>query len=95
MGGVWGMGTSRLRLVGGQSRCEILSARNLKALRESTLVFCGHEYTAPTVLHNSACVEYVVCVGTGDTLFAMGCGRLFEGRPEQMWKSLSQMKATP
>ncbi|MFT7533515.1 MAG: hydroxyacylglutathione hydrolase, partial [Gammaproteobacteria bacterium] len=24
----------------------------------------------------------------GDTLFAMGCGRLFEGSPDQMWNSL-------
>ena len=25
----------------------------------------------------------------GDTIFALGCGRLFEGTPEQMWGSLS------
>ncbi len=27
----------------------------------------------------------------GDTLFAMGCGRLFEGTPAQMWASLSKL----
>lgn len=31
----------------------------------------------------------------GDTLFAMGCGRLFEGSPEQMFQSLSQIKKLP
>ena len=31
----------------------------------------------------------------GDTLFAMGCGRLFEGTPEQMWASLSRLSALP
>jgi len=31
----------------------------------------------------------------GDTLFAMGCGRLFEGTPEQMWRSLSRLAALP
>ena len=31
----------------------------------------------------------------GDTLFAGGCGRLFEGSPEQMWKSLSKLAALP
>ncbi len=31
----------------------------------------------------------------GDTLFALGCGRLFEGSPEQMWDSLSKLKALP
>ena len=28
---------------------------------------------------------------TGDTLFAMGCGRLFEGDPQMMWTSLSKL----
>jgi hydroxyacylglutathione hydrolase len=31
----------------------------------------------------------------GDTLFALGCGRLFEGKPEQMWASLSRLAALP
>lgn len=31
----------------------------------------------------------------GDTLFAMGCGRLFEGTPEQMFASLGRIAALP
>lgn len=31
----------------------------------------------------------------GDTLFAAGCGRLFEGTPEQMHHSLSRLAALP
>jgi len=31
----------------------------------------------------------------GDTLFAVGCGRLFEGTPEQMHESLSKIAALP
>jgi hydroxyacylglutathione hydrolase len=31
----------------------------------------------------------------GDTLFVMGCGRLFEGTAEQMWNSLQNLKALP
>ncbi|BBK39371.1 hydroxyacylglutathione hydrolase [Allostella sp. ATCC 35155] len=31
----------------------------------------------------------------GDTLFALGCGRLFEGTPAQMWRSLGKLKALP
>ncbi|MEO8113344.1 MAG: hydroxyacylglutathione hydrolase, partial [Phenylobacterium sp.] len=31
----------------------------------------------------------------GDTLFALGCGRLFEGPPEQMWASLQRLAALP
>ena len=31
----------------------------------------------------------------GDTLFALGCGRLFEGSPEQMWASLQRLAELP
>jgi hydroxyacylglutathione hydrolase len=31
----------------------------------------------------------------GDTLFALGCGRLFEGSPEQMWSSLQKILRWP
>jgi hydroxyacylglutathione hydrolase len=31
----------------------------------------------------------------GDTLFAGGCGRLFEGTPEQMVRSLAQLRSLP
>ncbi|PSC76082.1 hydroxyacylglutathione hydrolase [Micractinium conductrix] len=31
----------------------------------------------------------------GDTLFSLGCGRLFEGTPAQMWASLSKFAPLP
>jgi hydroxyacylglutathione hydrolase len=31
----------------------------------------------------------------GDTIFSIGCGRLFEGTPQQMWSSLSRLRALP
>ena len=31
----------------------------------------------------------------GDTLFALGCGRLFEGTAEQMWRSLDKLRRLP
>ncbi len=31
----------------------------------------------------------------GDAIFAMGCGRLFEGTPVQMWASLSRLNRLP
>lgn len=34
-------------------------------------------------------------VFTGDTLFSAGCGRLFEGTPEQMFKALSRLGELP
>lgn len=34
-------------------------------------------------------------VFVGDTLFALGCGRVFEGTFEAMWSSLQKLKALP
>ena len=31
----------------------------------------------------------------GDTLFSIGCGRVIEGTPEMMWKSLLKLRALP
>jgi hydroxyacylglutathione hydrolase len=31
----------------------------------------------------------------GDTLFSIGCGRMFEGTPEVMWPSLLKLRALP
>jgi hydroxyacylglutathione hydrolase len=31
----------------------------------------------------------------GDSLFALGCGRMFEGTPEQFWASLSRLRTLP
>jgi len=47
--------------------------------------------------HTSGAVAYVFggAVFTGDTLFAMGCGRLFEGDAAMMVRSLSKLAALP
>lgn len=37
--------------------------------------------------------EHIAFVG--DTLFALGCGRLFEGTPQQMWTSLGKLMTLP
>jgi hydroxyacylglutathione hydrolase len=34
-------------------------------------------------------------VFTGDTLFALGCGRIFEGTPAMMWQSLQRLSQLP
>lgn len=31
----------------------------------------------------------------GDALFVLGCGRMFEGTPEQMWEGLNRLAALP
>ena len=32
---------------------------------------------------------------SGDTLFSLGCGKLFEGTPDEMWRSLGKLRALP
>lgn len=49
--------------------------------------------------HTLGHVAYYLPTGAlafvGDALFALGCGRMFEGTPEQFWDSLSRLKALP
>jgi len=47
--------------------------------------------------HTRGHIAYVVgdALFSGDTLFGAGCGRLFEGAPEQMWNSLNKIAALP
>jgi hydroxyacylglutathione hydrolase len=49
------------------------------------------EIPAHTRAHIAFAFEEDNIVFTGDTLFAMGCGRLFEGTPQMMWASLSKL----
>ena len=35
------------------------------------------------------------CLFSGDTLFYLGCGRVFEGTMEQMWSSLVKLRSLP
>lgn len=57
-------------------------------LHFAVLDFSGHTlghigYSAPTMLF------------CGDTLFSAGCGRIFEGTPERMFKALNSIKTLP
>jgi hydroxyacylglutathione hydrolase len=48
----------------------------------------GHTLGHIAFIFNDARLAFV-----GDTMFAMGCGRLFEGTPEQMYDSLQTLAA--
>ncbi len=62
--------------------------------------FAGHEVRVldvpgHTVGHVAFHVPDAAAVFTADSLMALGCGRLFEGTPAQMWSSLSKLSALP
>lgn len=72
------------RAVGGGDRVEIPQL----ALAFDVLDIPGH--TRAHVAYYGA--KMLFC---GDTLFACGCGRVFEGTPEQMYASLAKLAALP
>jgi hydroxyacylglutathione hydrolase len=55
-------------------------------------VFETHGHTNGHIVYYFTEDQAVFC---GDTLFVMGCGRLFEGTPEEMYRSLQQLKELP
>jgi hydroxyacylglutathione hydrolase len=50
----------------------------------------GHTLGHIAYVFDSEMVAFV-----GDALFSLGCGRLFEGTPQQMWESLQKLAALP
>jgi len=72
-----------------------------RAVAEGDTVALGEEigrvldvpgHTAGHIAYHFAEAGVLFC---GDTLFAMGCGRLFEGTPAQMYASLGKLAALP
>ena len=61
-------------------------------LRLSVLDIPGHTAGHIAYVGGSAGARLVFC---GDTLFAVGCGRLFEGTPTDMVASLDKLAALP
>ena len=48
-----------------------------------------------TLGHNAYYLPAVGIAFVGDSLFALGCGRMFEGTAPQFWASLQRLKALP
>jgi len=48
-----------------------------------------------TLGHIALHLPEIGTVFTADSLMALGCGRLFEGTPDQMWQSLCKLRALP
>ncbi len=59
---------------------------------ETATIIATPGHTAGHISFHFPASEALFC---GDTLFALGCGRLFEGSPETMWESLGRLMALP
>jgi hydroxyacylglutathione hydrolase len=92
-----------------ETGCTIIGPRNEagkvpgidKAVGEGdTFMFGGHEVKVlDTPGHTAGHITYVIpsakIAFVGDTLFAIGCGRVIEGNAEMMWSSLRKLMALP
>ncbi len=72
-----------------------------KGVKDSDVITIG-QHTAKVISTPGHTSNHVIfyfaeanALFCGDTLFGMGCGRLFEGSAEQMWQSLQKIKALP
>ncbi|MEE9387628.1 MAG: hydroxyacylglutathione hydrolase [Paracoccaceae bacterium] len=88
------------KLVGAAADAHRLPALNQTVAEGVEYNFAGHgvkifDVSGHTVGHIAFYLADANAVFTADSLMALGCGRLFEGTPEQMWHSLSKLAALP
>ena len=66
-----------------------------KQLSVGSKTFDIYDVDGHTVGHIAYALLEDKALFTGDSLMVMGCGRLFEGTPDDMWKSLTKLKQLP
>jgi hydroxyacylglutathione hydrolase len=93
----------------GETKCTIIGPRAEAAKvpgidkqvgEGDTFKFGGHEVRVlDTPGHTAGHISYVIpsagVAFVGDTLFAIGCGRVIEGNAQMMWASLEKLMALP
>lgn len=99
-------GVAQIKQVTGARVCgpahETIPARDVALVDNDRVSVLGLDFTVHAVpghtlghiafYHDDAARPVLFC---GDTLFAAGCGRLFEGTPQQMHTSLERLAALP
>ncbi len=71
---------------------ELKQGDEIQLGNETAKIIATPGHTLGHIVYHFAQSNALFC---GDTLFSMGCGRLFEGSAEQMWQSLQQIKKLP
>ncbi|WP_299425344.1 hydroxyacylglutathione hydrolase [uncultured Shimia sp.] len=88
------------KIIGAKADEHRLPPLDLAVTEGDTFEFAGEsvsilDVSGHTVGHIAFHFPDTAAVFTGDSLMAMGCGRLFEGTPAQMFASLSKLAALP
>ena len=90
----------RAQLIGPRAEAARIPGMDVTVGAGDGVEIAGHEATVyETPGHTSGHISFHVpdsrALFCGDTLFALGCGRMFEGTPAQFWASLSTLRGLP
>jgi hydroxyacylglutathione hydrolase len=88
------------RITGAEADAHRLPPLDREVEEGDAFPFAGHdvqvfEVYGHTVGHIAYYIPDLGAAFTADSLMALGCGRLFEGKAPQMWASLSKLAALP
>lgn len=94
------VGRTGLHVIGGAADAHRLPALHTAVSEGDTITVCGEDAQVMDVSGhtNGHIAVHFAKSGlafTADSLMALGCGRLFEGTPAQMWQSLQKLRALP
>jgi hydroxyacylglutathione hydrolase len=89
-----------VRVIGAAADAHRLPPLDMAVAPGDRLAVCGEEIavldaSGHTVGHVAYHFPVTGAVCTGDSLMALGCGRLFEGTAAQMWDTLTRLAALP
>ncbi len=88
------------RVIGAKADAHRLPPLDLAVADGDTITVCGEtthvmDVSGHTVGHVAYHMPGAGYAFTADSLMALGCGRLFEGTPAQMWHSMQKLRALP
>jgi hydroxyacylglutathione hydrolase len=88
------------KITGPRNEADKIPGIDFTAAEGDTFDFAGRKVDVidcpgHTLGHISYYIASEKLLFAADTLFALGCGRLLEGTPAQMWSSLSKLMALP
>ncbi len=91
---------SRCIIVGSRAEAGKIPGIDKQVSEGSTFTFGSHEVRVlETPGHTAGHITYLIPSASvafvGDTLFAIGCGRVIEGNAQMMWQSLQKLMALP
>lgn len=88
------------KIVGAATDAHRLPDLDIAVAEGDALMLCGtaaqvFDVSGHTINHIAVYLPDAGVVFTADSLMALGCGRLFEGSPAQMWQSLQKLRTLP